>query len=497
MYTQEEIIKILAFNRANVRLNTENAQACSGRLGDMHSFVCSDCGCIFPRKLGAVIKIAEDGSNKPACTKCRPSKFYREEWARFICEQLTGNNFPKVRPQFLKPSPERRPLELDGFCEKLNLAFEYQGEQHYKPFGNITQRDVDAQQERDREKKTLCDDKGIKLIIIKHDIEPSQIELQIRDQLESFCIPRVVAHPDWSKFVMQGRPTSEEKARLHSKLMDYELEVPVKTTNSDSDFVFRCRSNVNHNPIQVKIIKPGIRPACRECSYKVAGEKNRITHTSEQLIAAGQKCNPTMLLQEWAGQNKSQEWLYKCSNTKCGYVWPYSAKTILNGGEIETNVCFSCKPKSKPRVQFWQVAKVAFELGGKCEPAIQITKRTTLTLHCHNVDHKSFKLTVAQLLDSNMWCDLPPCNKRNRKIGQLKSSQVRGTIEKHFEGLKFLAPPPDGQGGTLELACRKCEHPITNKTYKVLRTARSVLTCKICKEELGKGWEKGGGGRAI
>ena len=133
MLTQEDIITILAFNHAHVRLRTEREHAFSGRMRDAHSFVCLLNGCTFTRPLGEIIKIAKEGSNQPACTKCKSSIFFREAWARFICEQLVGKEFPKKRPDFLIPRSKRRPLELDGFCESLKLAFEYQGEQHYKP----------------------------------------------------------------------------------------------------------------------------------------------------------------------------------------------------------------------------------------------------------------------------------------------------------------------------------------------------------------------------
>ena len=489
MFTQERITDILAFNRSRVRLNTEDPLAYSGLLKDRHPFVCLLNGCNFSRKLGDIIKIAKEGSKRPACTVCKPSMFFRERWARFICEQLVGGDFPNTRPDFLRPSPERRLLELDGFCEELNLAFEYQGEQHYRPIGKQTQTDFENQKTRDREKKTLCDEREIKLILIKYANEASEIERQIKKQLEAFKVQLVVATPDWSKYVMEGNATSEEKARIHSKLMDYKLKEPAKNTNSDSDFVFVCNRNVTHKKMQVKKIVPGKRPACRDCSYEITAGKNRVTHTPEQLIASGKKCNPKMLLEEWAGQNEKLEWLFKCSDTECSYIWAYSGKKILDGGNVEANVCINCKPAGKPRVQFWEVAKVAFELGGKCDHLAKITKKTNLTLHCHNAKHESFNLTVSQLLDSDMWCDLSPCNESKGKINQLKSSQVKDKIEQHYKGLTFISEPPNGQSGLLDVACSECGKKTKPLTYRKLRI-RAKLKCEYCSKELGRGWGK-------
>jgi len=41
--------------------------------------------------------------------------------------------FPAQRPLWLINARGHQ-MELDGYCQKLNLAFEYQGEQHFSIF---------------------------------------------------------------------------------------------------------------------------------------------------------------------------------------------------------------------------------------------------------------------------------------------------------------------------------------------------------------------------
>ena len=70
-----------------------------------------------------------------------------------------GRPFIKVRPKFLEG------LELDGYCEALKIAFEYDGEQHFK-FPNWFHKSQEAFQklQADDAKKTLlCEQHGIKL----------------------------------------------------------------------------------------------------------------------------------------------------------------------------------------------------------------------------------------------------------------------------------------------------------------------------------------------
>lgn len=70
------------------------------------------------------------------------------------------------RPHYLEG------LELDLFIEELNLAIEYQGEQHFKPIkhwgGEISFKKL---QERDKRKKQLCEMLGINLIYFNFDEE--------------------------------------------------------------------------------------------------------------------------------------------------------------------------------------------------------------------------------------------------------------------------------------------------------------------------------------
>ena len=86
-----------------------------------------------------------------------------------LLEEIFPNNqFNKIRPDWIK-NKEGNKLELDFYCEELNLALEYQGLQHeeYVPyFHNNDINNFYKQQEHDRIKKEICEKKGIKLICI-------------------------------------------------------------------------------------------------------------------------------------------------------------------------------------------------------------------------------------------------------------------------------------------------------------------------------------------
>jgi hypothetical protein len=57
-------------------------------------------------------------------------------------------------------------MELDIFIPDLNLALEYQGEQHYQNIFRFSEQKI--QMERDREKKQACKQSGITLIEVPY-----------------------------------------------------------------------------------------------------------------------------------------------------------------------------------------------------------------------------------------------------------------------------------------------------------------------------------------
>jgi Helix-turn-helix domain len=95
----------------------------------------------------------------PICT----NKYSGEEICRKMFETIFQEPFPKYRNNWLK-NRYNKSLELDGFCEKLNIAFEHNGEHHYKD--NVFGNNFERIQSNDIDKSNLCAERGIKLIII-------------------------------------------------------------------------------------------------------------------------------------------------------------------------------------------------------------------------------------------------------------------------------------------------------------------------------------------
>lgn len=99
------------------------------------------------------------------CPECA-NTFKSESRTRAMLELLLDVDLPKAYPDWLKNDLTGRGLELDGFNEKEAIAFEFQGLQHYVDSfggGSINLANI---QYRDALKKKLCDEKGVKLLVV-------------------------------------------------------------------------------------------------------------------------------------------------------------------------------------------------------------------------------------------------------------------------------------------------------------------------------------------
>lgn len=159
--THKEVVQKL------LQLNPDLVLVGKYKLGSLPlKFHCKKCGAFWKRSWNYMTPT--NGS----CPSCCPTPYYSESEVRRVIEQLTGWEFPKCRPTFLK-GLSSQPLELDGYNEEHKIAFEYQGLQHYQLcyYNRFDPQKLKAQKRRDWRKKIQCYRHGIRLIRIPYWVE--------------------------------------------------------------------------------------------------------------------------------------------------------------------------------------------------------------------------------------------------------------------------------------------------------------------------------------
>lgn len=123
---------------------------------------------IFEQQLNNIIY---NSGNCPLCVN--NNKLITENICKQIFELIFNDTFNKTRSLPWLINKDGNYIELDGYNDKLKIAFEYNGIQHYKyiTFFHKTINDFNKLQTHDKLKTKLCKNNNIKLIIIPYTVK--------------------------------------------------------------------------------------------------------------------------------------------------------------------------------------------------------------------------------------------------------------------------------------------------------------------------------------
>ena len=135
------------------------------------------------------------------CPQCSQGKF--ERLSRSFFEEIFQKEFPKERPSWLVNSRGNK-MELDGYNKDLKLAFEAQGEQHYRAVTHFNQilDDLEQRIRDDLRKVELCKQNDVTLIQVPYFISPNNMQQYITNQYEHLTNQKLQKIPDidYNKF---------------------------------------------------------------------------------------------------------------------------------------------------------------------------------------------------------------------------------------------------------------------------------------------------------
>ena len=341
------------------------------------SFKCPD---------GHVFNALQNSMHQGAgCPKC--NSHHSQERTRYMFETLTGQEFVKNRKVLTG-------LELDGYCKELNVAFEYQGEQHYehKDFFHRGDTTFEKQKERDAEKRVRCDEKSITLIEIPYTKSGDNTILSrfIYEELIARNIPTVkkpkeIKFEDFkigkSKLAELRKIIKEKGGKLISDIY----------VDNDSPVKIECKHSHKWEATPHSIKGGSWCPICHSKKRKYT-----IDYMHELAKLKGIKC----LSEKYTGSTQLLEW--QCLNGHDS--WKALASTIKKSG------CSECAGTRKGKIE--EMHKLAEKRGFECLSKEYVNNYTQLSWK-HPVCGNIWNATPSSIKQGT---GCPRCARKKNKI---------------------------------------------------------------------------------
>ena len=327
-----------------------------------------------------------NGTWCPECSRSRSERFVRLHFERLFCEK-----FPSCRPKWLTSSRGNR-MELDGYCQKLRLAFEYHGMQHFvhkeryhRHTGALAQRQADDQNKRD-----LCKAIGVHLIEISYLVSIDKLQEHIISECKrlGIVVPTTALAPQVQLKDAYVRRILDELENFAAARGGRCLSKSYK--NSLARLEWECEKGHRWWAIPQSIRRGHWCPAC-------AGKKKRTLDQMCELAASrGGKC----LSQNYT--NAQTPLLWECHN---GHQWRAVYSSVQNG-----SWCKKCAGLEKRTIE--EMRMLARTRGGECLSTRYINIDTPLEWKCEK-GHQWLASPWNVKKDKGTWC--PVCSGNQKK----------------------------------------------------------------------------------
>ena len=281
-------------------------------------------------------------------------------------EHFTGQKFITSRPEWLKNKKGKR-LELDGYAKNISVAFEYQGEQHYKYLPHVTHgTPLEKVQEHDQIKRELCAKKGIILIEIPYNISSDMLGAYILGQCKERNI--LIIHDDIPALeqLRVSIPSNLELCRYFARTKGGKCLSEVYLNFLHKMF-WECDKGHRWYATWKSVYRG---TWCPVCAKNIRPEKRR-RYTIEMLREYAKQKGGNCLSGDY--RNTKQKFLWKCS---VGHRW----MTTWNSVRDSHTWCPECSGKKKHSIDDMRALAKTHE--GYCLSKTYINSRTKLRWRC-------------------------------------------------------------------------------------------------------------------
>ncbi len=367
---------------------------CAGQrktLKDMHNLAAKKEGkCLSPKYTNAKTKLEWQCVDKHVW-KATPDAIKQGKWCPhcniYICEEKCRYALNYLTHKiFLKNTHVIHPLTLDGYCEQLNLGFEYDGIIHrvYTPGIHRTRDRLAEIKKRDKNKNKVCKKRNIELLRISDleytaDCDDSTLVNVLINKLKKINIGILKTTVDWSEFY-----TSLSVLNKLREVAKSRGGVLLSTTyyNSLSTLLWQCSEG--H---QWKAASAGVRHGSW-CPYCAGHVRKTIEDMRELAISKGGRCLSKKYI------NAQQRLKWKCRE---GHTWEVKSIHIRQG-----SWCPYCAGKAKKTIK--DMHNLAEKKDGRCVSKKYLSAHTKLMWECSK-EHQ-WEATPGKI-QQGRWC--PKC----------------------------------------------------------------------------------------
>ncbi len=336
------------------------------------------------------------------CPKCRKKNQYL---CQEILEVLLNDKFiSDCRPNWLKLTSSHA-LELDGYCKNKNIAFEYNGMQHYTKLSFMDLNQFKELQKRDIIKRVAVQSRGIRFIVIPYFLNKDTLSDKIT-KIKNILISQGVAftdipNGDIEKNIQQGFLRNKHKEELDLLLLKKDITLisglPISVNDPLNVRCNKCGRVWTTHLSRLRI------SGCRICSILATNaqraEKHRKYSLKDFQDFVKKRYNGQCLSTIFESVNTPMEW--KCSNPDHP-TWSAMPSDILRGRWCRECAFEKVVSLKKYSLEYFQDF-VKEKYNGKCLSMEYKSVNTLMKWKCNNPDHPVWSATPSRILQGS-WC---------------------------------------------------------------------------------------------
>lgn len=345
------------------------------------------------------------------CPYCN-SRSRSEELCRAIFEHVFKVEFIKTRPLWIISDKGIR-LELDGYNEKLGIAFEYHGPHHTKPIPYYSSDHkslalrLKEQRRRDSLKRKHCRINGVTLVEIYAKSYLPSVKIFSEFILaecrklglnapQKININKINLKKVWTPKTVQRFTSAKKIASANGGVLLSSAYI-----NSSLPLDWRCKKGHLWSATLARVEDGGWCPDC----WSLDRRSRSIENLKKIAKARGGKCRSTNHL----GVNTKLYW-----SCELGHEWVAKPGSILKGRWCP--VCAQARRGSSQRSSIKEMKLIAKQHGGSCLSKEYINSFKKLNWKC-KAGHTW--MSTPKVIKSGSWC--PVCQGKNKSIEEVKS----------------------------------------------------------------------------